>query len=130
MGSGGRLVRWLVLAGIAGLVLLGGLNLVAFGIQNGAALLFPDHPYNVGYRVLNEKFLGASQLIVQDLKEEFAKEHIFPLLRAGAVYERKYLLGTSIARPLIAKRQIEIARKVKADAVSLLRMSFCGNFAR
>jgi len=61
---------------------------------------------------------GASQLIVHDLKEEFAKEHIFPLLRAGAVYERKYLLGTSIARPLIAKHQVEAAHQVGADAVA------------
>jgi len=61
---------------------------------------------------------GASQLIVQDLKEEFAKEHIIPLIRAGAVYERKYLLGTSIARPLIAKHQVEAAHQVGADAVA------------
>jgi argininosuccinate synthase len=61
---------------------------------------------------------GASQLIVHDLKEEFAAEHLFPLLRAGAIYERKYLLGTSIARPLIAKHQVEVAHQVGADAVA------------
>ena len=61
---------------------------------------------------------GASQLVVHDLREELAQDHIFPLLRAGAVYERKYLLGTSIARPLIAKHQVEVAHQVGADAVS------------
>jgi argininosuccinate synthase len=61
---------------------------------------------------------GASKVYIEDLKEEFVKDFVFPLLRANAVYEGSYLLGTSIARPLIAKRQIEIARKEKADAVS------------
>lgn len=61
---------------------------------------------------------GASQVFVQDLREEFAREYIFPVLRAGAVYERKYLLGTSMARPLIAKHQVEVARQVEADAVA------------
>jgi len=61
---------------------------------------------------------GASQLVVHDLREELAQEHIFRLLRAGAVYERKYLLGTSIARPLIAKHQVEVAHQVGADAVA------------
>ncbi len=61
---------------------------------------------------------GASQLVVHDLREELAQEHIFRLLRAGAVYERKYLLGTSIARPLIAKHQVEVAHQVGADSVS------------
>ena len=61
---------------------------------------------------------GASQLIIHDLHEEFAHEHLFRLLRAGAVYERKYLLGTSIARPLIAKHQVEVAHQVGADAVA------------
>src|SRR5512137_1115521 len=61
---------------------------------------------------------GASQLIVHDLREEFAQDHLFRLLRAGAVYERKYLLGTSIARPLIAKHQVEVAHEVGADAVA------------
>lgn len=49
------------------------------------------------------KASGACQLVVKDLKEEFVKEYIFPCLRAGAIYERKYLLGTSMARPVIAK---------------------------
>ena len=61
---------------------------------------------------------GASQLIVEDLREELAAEYLFPMLRAGAVYERKYLLGTSAARPLIAKRQVEVAHQVGADAVA------------
>jgi argininosuccinate synthase len=61
---------------------------------------------------------GASQCIIHDLREEFAREYLFPVLRAGAVYERKYLLGTSIARPLIAKYQVEVAHQVGADAVA------------
>ena len=61
---------------------------------------------------------GASKVYVEDLREEFVKQYIFPMLRGNAVYESFYLLGTSIARPLIAKRQIEIALKEKADAVA------------
>ncbi|MCX5896414.1 MAG: argininosuccinate synthase [Proteobacteria bacterium] len=61
---------------------------------------------------------GASKLYVEDLREEFVKDFIFPMLRANAVYEGTYLLGTSIARPLIAKKQIEIARTEGADAVA------------
>lgn len=60
---------------------------------------------------------GAKKIYIKDLKEEFVRDFIFPMLRAGAVYEGKYLLGTSIARPLIAKAQMEIAKKEKADAV-------------
>ncbi len=61
---------------------------------------------------------GASKVYVEDLREEFVRDYIFPMLRADAVYEGSYLLGTSIARPLIAKKQIEIAKKERADAVS------------
>ncbi len=61
---------------------------------------------------------GASKVYIEDLKDEFAKDFIFPMLKAGAVYEGQYLLGTSVARPLIAKKQIEIAKKEKADAVA------------
>ena len=61
---------------------------------------------------------GASQLVIHDMRDEFASEYIFPVLRAGAVYERKYLLGTSFARPLIAKHQVEVAHEVGADAVA------------
>ena len=61
---------------------------------------------------------GASKVYVEDLREEFVKDYIFPMLRGNAVYEGFYLLGTSIARPLIAKKQIEIAIKEKADAVA------------
>ena len=69
---------------------------------------------------LEEKALrtGASKCIIEDLREEFACEFVLPCLRAGAVYERKYLLGTSFARPLIARRQVEIAEAEGADAVS------------
>ncbi len=61
---------------------------------------------------------GASKVYIEDLREEFAKHYIFPMLRGNAVYEGFYLLGTSIARPLIAKKQIDIAVKEKADAVA------------
>jgi argininosuccinate synthase len=61
---------------------------------------------------------GASKLYIDDLREEFARDFIFPMIRAGAVYEGQYLLGTSIARPLIAKRMIEIARREKAEAIA------------
>jgi argininosuccinate synthase len=61
---------------------------------------------------------GASAVIVEDLREEFVRDFVFPILRANAVYEAGYLLGTSIARPLIAKRQIEIARQTGATAVA------------
>jgi argininosuccinate synthase len=69
---------------------------------------------------LKEKAIntGASKIYIEDLREEFARDFVFPALRANAIYEGTYLLGTSLARPLIAKRQIEIARKEKADAVS------------
>jgi argininosuccinate synthase len=61
---------------------------------------------------------GAVKVVVKDLKEEFAKDFVWPMLRAGAVYEGQYLLGTSIARPLIAKAQMEVARATRSDAVS------------
>ncbi|MRR30997.1 argininosuccinate synthase, partial [bacterium] len=69
---------------------------------------------------LEEKALksGASQLIIKDLREEFAKDYIFPVLKAGAVYERKYLLGTSMARPLISKYLVDVAHEVGADAIA------------
>ena len=68
---------------------------------------------------LREKAIktGASKIYIDDLREEFVRDFVFPMLRANAVYEGRYLLGTSIARPLIAKRQIEIADKEGADAV-------------
>lgn len=61
---------------------------------------------------------GASKFYSMDLKEEFVRDYVFPMLRANAVYEGTYLLGTSIARPLIAKKQIDVAKKEGADAVS------------
>ncbi len=61
---------------------------------------------------------GASKVYVEDLREEFVRDFVFPMLRANAVYEGSYLLGTSIARPLIAKRQVEIAQAEGADAVA------------
>ena len=69
---------------------------------------------------LEEKALasGASKCYIEDLREEFITQYIFPTIRAGAVYERKYLLGTSFARPLIARRQVEVAELEGADALS------------
>ncbi|MFQ5596475.1 MAG: argininosuccinate synthase [Nitrospiria bacterium] len=64
------------------------------------------------------KKTGASKVFISDLREAFAKDYIFPMLRANAVYEGSYLLGTAIARPLIAKRQMEIAKEEGADAVA------------
>jgi argininosuccinate synthase len=64
------------------------------------------------------ELLGIKEIFVEDLREEFVRDYVFPMFRANPLYEGMYLLGTSIARPLIAKRQIEIARAVGADAVA------------
>jgi argininosuccinate synthase len=64
------------------------------------------------------EIMGVKQIYVEDLRDEFVRDYVFPMFRANALYEGVYLLGTSIARPLIAKRQIEIAREVGADAVA------------
>jgi len=61
---------------------------------------------------------GVNEIFIDDLREEFVRDFVFPMFRANAIYEGEYLLGTSIARPLIAKRQIELARQTGADAVS------------
>ncbi|MCW0234160.1 MAG: argininosuccinate synthase [Ferrovibrio sp.] len=63
------------------------------------------------------EMLGIKEIFIEDVREEFVRDFVFPMFRANAMYEGLYLLGTSIARPLIAKRQIEIAREVGADAV-------------
>ena len=68
--------------------------------------------------IRNAKRLGVKKIIIENLKNTFVKDYVFPMIRAHAVYEGEYLLGTSIARPLIAKRQIEIAKKYGAYAVS------------
>jgi argininosuccinate synthase len=62
--------------------------------------------------------LGVAQVYIEDLREEFVRDYVFPMFRANALYEGEYLLGTSIARPLIAKRLVEIARETGADAIS------------
>src|SRR6266545_2621897 len=69
---------------------------------------------------LEEKAIatGASEIYIEDLRHEFVSEYIWPTLRAGAVYEHKYLLGTSFARPVIAKRQVEIAKRTGCDALA------------
>ena len=61
---------------------------------------------------------GAAECYIEDLRAEFITDYIYPTLRAGAIYNRKYLLGTSMARPLIARRQVEVARRVGADALA------------
>ena len=61
---------------------------------------------------------GADECYVEDLRLEYVRDFIWPTLRAGAIYNRKYLLGTAMARPLIAKKQVEVARKVGADALA------------
>ena len=66
----------------------------------------------------NAKKLGVKKIIIENLKDIFVKDYVFPMIRGHAQYEGTYLLGTSIARPLIAKRQINIAKKYKAYAVS------------
>ena len=62
--------------------------------------------------------LGVKEIFIEDLSETFVKDYVFPMFRANTLYEGYYLLGTSIARPLIAKRQVEIASEVNADSVS------------
>ncbi|MDB9761829.1 argininosuccinate synthase [Alphaproteobacteria bacterium] len=64
------------------------------------------------------KTMGIKEIYIEDLKEEFVKDYVFPMFKASAIYEGTYLLGTAIARPLIAKRQIEIAKETSADSVS------------
>ena len=67
---------------------------------------------------------GASKIYIDNLQEEFARDFIYPMLRAGAIYEGQYFLGTSIARPLIAKRMVEIAKKEKAVAPCAMASAF------
>ncbi len=67
---------------------------------------------------IKAKKLGAKKIYIENLKEEFVRDYVFPMFRCNTIYEGEYLLGTSVARPLIAKRQIEIAKKEKANAVS------------
>jgi argininosuccinate synthase len=64
------------------------------------------------------KALGVKEIYIDDLREEFVRDFVFPMFRANTIYEGEYLLGTSIARPLIAKRLIEIANETRADAIS------------
>jgi len=64
------------------------------------------------------KAMGVKEIYIEDLREEFVRDYVFPMFRANAIYEGEYLLGTSIARPLIAKRLVEIANETGADAIS------------
>ena len=68
--------------------------------------------------IKNLRALGVKKIIIENLKDLFVKEYVYPMIRSHSIYEGVYLLGTSIARPLIAKRQIEIAKRYKAYAVS------------
>ena len=67
---------------------------------------------------LKAKKLGVTEICIEDLKEEFVRDYVFPMFRANAIYEGVYLLGTAIARPLIAKKQVEYAKKINAEAVA------------
>lgn len=87
-----------------------GVKLVAFAAELGQG----DELKNIEKKA---KASGADEVVVKDLRKEFAEQWCFPLLRAHAIYETDYLLGTSIARPLIAKHQVMVAKKTKADAV-------------
>ena len=64
------------------------------------------------------KSLGVKEIYIENLHEEFVRDYVFPMFRANALYEGNYLLGTAIARPLIAKKQVEIAKEVGIDAVA------------
>jgi argininosuccinate synthase len=86
-------------------------EVIAFAANLGQ----PDDLSNLEQKALAS---GASKLHLRDLREEFLTEYAFPTLRAGAIYERKYLLGTSMARPLTAKHQVEVALLEGADAVA------------
>ena len=68
--------------------------------------------------ITNAKKFGVKNIIIEDLKDTFVKDYVYPMIRGHAIYEGVYLLGTSIARPLIAKDQIRVAKKFKAYAVS------------
>jgi argininosuccinate synthase len=80
------------------------------------ANLGQDEDYDLVEKKANQQ--GVKEIFIEDLKEEFVRDYVFPMFRANPLYEGYYLLGTSIARPLIAQKQIEIANKVGADAVS------------
>ena len=73
---------------------------------------------DLGLAAEKAELFGVKEIYVEDLREEFVRDYVFPMLRANSVYEGYYLLGTSIARPLIAKRQVEIAKATGAQAVS------------
>src|ERR1051325_6114542 len=73
------------------------------------------------------KKTGASKIYIDDLQEEFARDFIFPMIHAGAVYESQYFLGTSIARPLIAKRRFKIAKAKKAAPIAISPIRFAIN---
>jgi argininosuccinate synthase len=87
-----------------------GVKLVAFAAELGQG----DELKNIEEKAYKS---GADEVIVKDLRREFAEEYCFPMLRAHAIYEEDYLLGTSIARPIIAKHQVEVAHQTGADAV-------------
>ena len=72
--------------------------------------------------ISNAKKLGVKKIVIKDLKNIFIKDYVFPMLRGHAIYEGVYLLGTSIARPLIAKDQVRVAKKFNAYAVSHLSL--------
>src|SRR4051794_28487617 len=88
-----------------------GVKLVAFAAELGQG----DELKNIEEKAYRS---GADEVVVRDLRREFAEEHCFPMLRAHATYEEDYLLGTSVARPIIARHQVEVAHQTGADAVA------------
>ncbi|MGB2317801.1 MAG: argininosuccinate synthase, partial [Litorivicinaceae bacterium] len=91
------------------------LSAIMIGVAHGARVLAIDP--NPATRAKAEA-LGVKEIYIEDLREEFVTEYVFPMFRANTIYEGEYLLGTSIARPLIAKRLVEIAEETGADAIS------------
>ena len=104
----------------------GGLDtsVILKGLQNTYNAEVITYTSNLGQKInrkeiiKNAKTLGVKKIIIEDLENIFVKDYIYPMIRGNALYEGYYLLGTAIARPLIARRQIEIAKKYKADAVA------------
>jgi len=120
MRAGGRKIRKVVLAYSGGLDTSVAIRWIKETYGCPVIAFCADLGQGEDLEAIRRKALatGASKVYTEDLREVFAKEYIYPMLRANAVYEGGYLLGTSIARPLIAKVQMEVARRERADAVA------------
>ena len=119
-GSGGKTVKKVVLAYSGGLDTSVMVQWLREAYQCQVIAFCANLGQGEDLQAIQKKAMmaGASKVYVEDLRETFVNDYVFPMLRANAVYEGSYLLGTSIARPLIAKRQVDIARKERAQAVS------------